>query len=119
MFSLRSLLVGRGLVSVAIRRKHTLPKLPYAYKALEPVISGEIMELHHQKHHATYVNNLNSSEDKLKECIDRDDIDGVIGLQGALRFNGGGHINHSIFWNNLSPNGGGLPTGMKFPQNSV
>jgi Fe-Mn family superoxide dismutase len=85
--------------------------LPYAYKALEPVISGEIMELHHQKHHATYVNNLNSSEDKLKECIDRDDIDGVIGLQGALRFNGGGHINHSIFWNNLSPNGGGLPTG--------
>lgn len=52
----------------AIRNKHTLPDLPYQYNALEPVISGGIMEVHHSKHHATYVNNLNAAEDKLKEC---------------------------------------------------
>ena len=51
-----------------IRNKHTLPELPYGYKALEPVIFGDIMQIHHQKHHATYVNNLNTAEDQLNEC---------------------------------------------------
>ena len=53
------------------RQKHTLPELPYDYKALEPVISGEIMELHHSKHHATYVNNLNAAEDQLKQATEK------------------------------------------------
>lgn len=56
--------------SLFLRRKHTLPDLLYPYNALEPVISGEIMELHHKKHHATYVNNLNVAEDTLKECLE-------------------------------------------------
>lgn len=86
--------------------KHTLPELPYEYKALEPVISGEIMSLHHSKHHATYVNNLNVAEEKLAQATEKNDINTIIALAPALKFNGGGHINHSIFWNNLSPNGG-------------
>lgn len=56
-------------IGVEMREKHTLPDLPYDYKALEPAISGEIMQLHHQKHHATYVNNLNTAEEKLQEGL--------------------------------------------------
>eukprot|EP00096_Caligus_rogercresseyi_P005838 TRINITY_DN21879_c0_g1_i1.p1 TRINITY_DN21879_c0_g1~~TRINITY_DN21879_c0_g1_i1.p1 ORF type:complete len:223 (+),score=62.06 TRINITY_DN21879_c0_g1_i1:77-745(+) len=88
---------------VVSRSKHTLPDLPYSYGALEPVISGAIMELHHSKHHQTYVNNLNAAEEKLSEAIAKNDISTVISLQGALKFNGGGHLNHSIFWTNLCP----------------
>lgn len=63
---------GAGVAALTSlsRQKHSLPELPYGYKALEPVISGEIMELHHQKHHATYVNNLNAAEEQLKQCVD-------------------------------------------------
>jgi len=99
------------MTSALVRSKHTLPSLPYDYKALEPAIAGEIMELHHSKHHATYVNNLNTAEDQLKECIEKGDVSGMISVQGALKFNGGGHINHSIFWTNLAPGGGGKPDG--------
>ncbi|KAF2363408.1 Manganese/iron superoxide dismutase N-terminal [Trinorchestia longiramus] len=88
------------------RQKHTLPDLPYDYNALEPVISAEIMQLHHSKHHQTYVNNLNIAEEKLDDAKAKNDTTAIIGLAGALRFNGGGHINHSIFWQNLSPKGG-------------
>ncbi|XP_028171057.1 superoxide dismutase [Mn], mitochondrial [Ostrinia nubilalis] len=88
------------------RQKHCLPNLPYEYNALEPVISREIMNLHHSKHHATYVNNLNVAEEKLAQAQAKGDIETVINLAPALRFNGGGHINHTIFWQNLSPNGG-------------
>ncbi|XP_076307855.1 superoxide dismutase [Mn], mitochondrial-like [Tachypleus tridentatus] len=91
--------------------KHTLPDLPYDYNALEPVISAEIMQLHHRKHHATYVNNFNAAEEKLAEAQAKNDISSIIALQPALKFNGGGHINHSIFWKNLSPDGGGEPDG--------
>ncbi|XP_063625805.1 superoxide dismutase [Mn], mitochondrial [Cydia splendana] len=90
----------------ACRQKHTLPDLPYEYSALEPVISREIMALHHDKHHATYVANLNAAEEKLAAAQAKGDIDTVINLAPALRFNGGGHINHSIFWQNLSAHGG-------------
>lgn len=83
--------------------KHTLPALPYEYNALEPVISKQIMELHHTKHHQAYVNNLNVAEEELNNAIKKNDISSVIKLQSALKFNGGGHINHSIFWNNLTP----------------
>ncbi|KAI6230402.1 Superoxide dismutase [Aphelenchoides fujianensis] len=90
----------------ATRGKHVLPELNYDYNALEPHISAEIMQVHHQKHHATYVNNLNTAEEKSHEAISKGDLRGAIALQPALKFNGGGHINHSIFWTNLSPEGG-------------
>lgn len=86
-----------------MRCKHDLPKLPYDYAALEPIICREIMELHHQKHHQAYVNNLNAAEDQLAEAQQKKDVTKIISLAPALRFNGGGHINHSIFWHNLSP----------------
>lgn len=91
----------------AFRGKHTLPDLPYDYSALEPAISGQIMEIHHSKHHATYVNNLNAVEEQLSSK--QGDVSGQISLQAAHKFNGGGHINHSIFWTNLCPTseGGG------------
>ncbi|XP_054163626.1 superoxide dismutase [Mn], mitochondrial-like [Oppia nitens] len=100
-----------SMVTVGTRNKHTLPDLPYDYNALEPVISAEIMQLHHQKHHQTYVNNLNVAEEKLHEAIAKNDISAQIALEPVLRFNGGGHINHTIFWNNLSPKCGGEPEG--------
>lgn len=64
------------------------------------------MQLHHSKHHATYVNNLNVAEEKLKEAVAKGDVNAQIALGPALKFNGGGHLNHSIFWKNLSPCGG-------------
>lgn len=94
------------LTQAGVRHKHVLPELPYEYKALEPIICAEIMSLHHTKHHATYVNNLNAAEEKLEIAKSKGDISTIISLEPALRFNGGGHINHTIFWQNLSPNGG-------------
>ncbi|EJU00601.1 Mn superoxide dismutase, partial [Dacryopinax primogenitus] len=79
---------------------YTLPPLPYAYNALEPYISEEIMTLHHDKHHRAYVNGLNAAEASLAGA---QDIKDKIRLQAALKFNGGGHINHSLFWKNLTP----------------
>ncbi|KAI0243194.1 Superoxide dismutase [Mn] 1, mitochondrial [Lamellibrachia satsuma] len=95
-----------ALGGAVARLKHTLPDMPYDYGALEPFISAEIMQLHHSKHHAAYVNNLNIAEEKLAEAEAKGDISTMISLQPALRFNGGGHINHSIFWQNLSKDGG-------------
>ncbi|XP_055946146.1 superoxide dismutase [Mn], mitochondrial-like [Argiope bruennichi] len=86
--------------------KHTLPDLPYDYGALEPTISADIMKLHHSKHHAAYVNNLNVAEEKLAEATAKGDVSTIISLGPALKFNGGGHLNHSIFWQNLCPSGG-------------
>ncbi|MBH0219736.1 hypothetical protein GH793_16280, partial [Listeria monocytogenes] len=76
---------------LASRQKHTLPDLPYDYGALEPHISAEIMQLHHNKHHATYVNNLNATEEKYQEALAKRDVTTQVALQAALRFNGGGH----------------------------
>ncbi|KAL5287674.1 SOD2 family protein [Megaselia abdita] len=103
MFAL-SKIARSGISAGAIRAKHTLPELPYDYAALEPIVCREIMELHHTKHHQTYVNNLNAAEEQLKDASSKSDVTKIISLQGALKFNGGGHINHSIFWQNLSPN---------------
>jgi len=83
--------------------QYTLPELPYAYDALEPYISKEIMELHHKKHHQAYVNNLNAAVKSQAELIRSGDVKGQIALQSAIKFNGGGHINHSLFWKNLAP----------------
>lgn len=84
-------------------QKHTLPELDFDFKALEPIISGQIMEVHHQKHHQAYITNFNAAEVQLQEALHKNDTSKIIALQGALKFNGGGHINHSIFWKNLSP----------------
>lgn len=85
------------------RQKHTLPALPYEYNALEPSISEQIMKLHHQKHHQTYITNLNAAEEKLASAVNGSDVKSVIALQSAIKFNGGGHLNHSLFWENLGP----------------
>ncbi|WEW60739.1 Superoxide dismutase [Mn], mitochondrial [Emydomyces testavorans] len=91
--------------------KATLPDLPYDYGALEPAISGKIMELHHKKHHQTYVNSYNDAVEKLAEAQSKGDIQTQIPLQFLTNFHGGGHLNHSLFWTNLAPrkNGGGVP----------
>ncbi|MCG7305182.1 superoxide dismutase [Pseudoglutamicibacter albus] len=91
--------------------QYTLPDLDYDYGALEPHISGKIMELHHSKHHATYVKGANTALEQLAEARDKGDLSNVNKLTKDLAFNLGGHTNHSIFWKNLSPEGGGEPTG--------
>ena len=105
MFAARRALLSSAMKDGFTRAKHTLPDLPYDYKALEPIICAEIMQLHHSKHHATYVNNLNVAEEKMKEAVAKGDVNAQIALGPAIKFNGGGHLNHSIFWNNLSPCG--------------
>jgi len=90
---------------------YTLPELPYDYAALEPHISGRIMELHHDKHHAAYVTGANTALDKLAEARESGDLAAVNLHEKNLAFNLGGHVNHSAFWQNLSPDGGGEPTG--------
>ena len=93
-------------------KKYVLPDLPYAYDALEPHISAEIMELHHSKHHQNYVNGANAALEKLEAARKDGSIAAVVtALSKDLAFNLGGHTNHSLFWENLSPNGGGEPAG--------
>lgn len=96
---------------------YTLPKLSYAYDALEPHIDAATMEIHHTKHHQTYINNVNSAlegtefadlpvEELVKKTKSLPE-----NLQGVVRNNGGGHANHTLFWTVMSPNGGGAPVG--------
>ena len=91
--------------------KYTLPELSYDYAALEPNISARIMELHHSKHHAAYVAGANTALEKLAEARDSNNFANVAKYSKDLAFNLGGHTNHSIFWNNLSPEGGDKPEG--------
>ncbi len=96
----------------------TVPDLPYAYDALEPTIDKETMTLHHDKHHAAYVNNLNAAIEKHPELAGKS-VEELIknlnavpeDIRGAVRNNGGGHINHSMFWTIMGPNAGGDPKG--------
>lgn len=90
---------------------YTLPDLDYDYSALAPHIAPEIMELHHSKHHQAYVTGANTALEKLAEARETGNFALVPKLEKDLAFNLGGHINHSIFWKNMSPNGGGEPTG--------
>lgn len=97
---------------------YTLPDLPYAFDALEPYIDEETMHLHHDKHHNTYVTNLNSAIEKYPELGGKtieelvSDMDAIPSdIQTAVRNNGGGHANHSFFWKIMAPNAGGEPTG--------
>lgn len=97
---------------------HEVPNLPYAFDALEPHIDARTMEIHHDKHHAAYVSKLNAAleghadlqtksvEELLKGLTSLPDS-----VRGAVNNHGGGHLNHTIFWNNMSPDGGGAPDG--------
>ena len=91
--------------------EYTLPDLDWDYGALEPHISGEINELHHSKHHAAYVAGVNAAVAKLEEARAKDDHAAIFLNEKNLAFHLGGHVNHSIWWKNLSPNGGDKPTG--------
>ncbi len=97
---------------------HTLPDLPYSYDALEPYIDARTMEIHHSKHHNGYVSNLNAALEKYPELLDLPvetllrNINSVPeDIRTAVRNNGGGHANHSLFWTVMGPNAGGAPTG--------
>jgi len=94
-----------------VRGKATLPDLKYDYGALEPAISGQIMELHHSKHHQTYVTSYNTAIEQLEAAQSKGDIAAQIALKPLINFHGGGHLNHSLFWENLAPKnqGGGDP----------
>ncbi|ROW17272.1 hypothetical protein VPNG_01402 [Cytospora leucostoma] len=97
-----------------VRGKATLPDLSYDYGALEPHISGQIMELHHSKHHQTYVNGLNSALESIGEAEAKGDLSKAASIAPLLNFHGGGHVNHTLFWENLAPankDGGGEPEG--------
>ena len=92
---------------------YTLPKLPYEYSALEPNIDSKTMEIHHGKHHQGYTNNLNGAIDgtELEGKSIEDILENLDMNNGSVRNNGGGYFNHSLFWEIMSPNGGGSPTG--------
>lgn len=91
---------------------HTLPELPYPTNALEPYISEEIMKLHHEKHHRSYVEGLNKAELNLKKARETNDFSLIKHWSRELAFHGSGHYLHTIFWKNMSPNGGGSPHGL-------
>ena len=96
-----------------------LPKMPYAYDALEPHIDAKTMEIHHTKHHQAYTTKLNAALEKCSSDIQNKDIIDILSdlsqvpseLKSAINFNGGGYDNHKLFWNNMKPNGGGEPGG--------
>ncbi|WP_341828130.1 superoxide dismutase [Trueperella pyogenes] len=90
---------------------YTLPELDYDYAALEPHISAKIMELHHSKHHQAYVDGANKALENLAAARQSGDFSKINQFEKDLAFNLGGHSNHSVFWKNLSPNGGGEPGG--------
>lgn len=90
---------------------YTLPELPYDYAALEPHISGRIMQLHHDKHHAAYVAGANAALESLAEARENDRYAAINQHEKNLAFHLGGHTNHTVFWHNLSPDGGGEPEG--------
>jgi superoxide dismutase, Fe-Mn family len=91
--------------------QYQLPDLPYDYAALEPAITGEILELHHSKHHAAYVKGANDTLEKIAEAQDKEDFGGLVGLEKTYAFNLSGHVLHSQFWQNLTPDGGDRPDG--------
>ena len=106
------------LSGYAVYMPHTLPKLPYEYNALEPHIDAKTMEIHHTKHHQTYIDKLNAALEKYPEFAERPvedllkDLNAIPeDIRTAVRNHGGGHYNHSLFWNMMAPNAGGKATG--------
>jgi superoxide dismutase, Fe-Mn family len=103
---------------VVAQKAHELPPLSYAYEALEPTIDSETMHLHHDKHHATYVNNLNTAIEKHPDLASKSAEDLLRNLNSVpedirttVRNNGGGHVNHTMFWQIMAPKAGGEPSG--------
>ena len=96
--------------------KHTLPPLPYPYDALEPIISEEIMRLHHDKHHQAYVDGLNKAENRMKQARETNDFALLKHWEREAAFHGSGHYLHTLFWEVMSPNGGGQPKGALLKQ---
>ena len=92
-------------------KPYTLPPLAYDYGALEPHYSARVLELHHDKHHKAYVDGVNTTLDKLTAARDADDLGAIVGLEKTLAFNLSGHVLHTTFWTNLSPDGGDRPDG--------
>lgn len=92
-------------------RPYELPPLGYDYAALEPHYSARMLELHHDKHHKAYVDGVNATLDKLATARESDDLSAIVGLEKTLAFNLSGHVLHTLFWKNLSPNGGDRPDG--------
>jgi Fe-Mn family superoxide dismutase len=92
-------------------KPYVLPDLDYDYSALEPHYSARVLELHHGKHHKAYVDGVNTTLDKLVDARASDDLSAIVGLEKTLAFNLSGHVLHTLFWKNLSPNGGDRPTG--------
>ncbi|MFN8023179.1 MAG: superoxide dismutase [Acidimicrobiales bacterium] len=90
---------------------YSLPPLPYDPAALEPHLSARILELHHDKHHQAYVDGANTTLEKLADARAKGDFASLVGLQKTLAFNVAGHALHSIYWTNMSPDGGDKPTG--------
>jgi Fe-Mn family superoxide dismutase len=90
---------------------YSLPELPYDYSALEPHYSAQVLELHHDKHHKAYVDGANATIEKLEKARSDDDFGAINQLQKNLAFHLSGHVLHSMFWENLSPDGGGTPAG--------
>ncbi|KAK9368911.1 Manganese/iron superoxide dismutase [Lipomyces kononenkoae] len=110
----RAMMSTRSSPAVFARGKATLPDLDYDFGALEPYISGQIMELHYTKHHQTYVNSYNTAIEKFESTSD---VRAKVELQSLINFHGGGHLNHSLFWKNLAPRkaGGGELLDSKSP----
>lgn len=105
-------MLARGIKRLSSFQKAVVPELNYGYDELQPLISTEIMETHHGKHHTTYVNNYNSAMEQFSEAQQKGDHEKLSNLGQTIKFNGGGHVNHSIYWENLAnPNkeGGDLP----------
>ena len=102
---------------MASMAKYELPKLPYAYDALEPHIDAKTMEIHHTKHHQAYTDKMNAALEKCSPDVQKKDITEILtnlsqvpdDQRGAINFNGGGFDNHRLFWNNMKQNGGGEP----------
>ena len=92
-------------------KPYELPDLPYDYAALEPHYSARVLELHHDKHHAAYVKGVNTTLEKLAAARESGDLSSIVGLEKTLAFNLSGHVLHTLFWQNLSPDGGDKPTG--------
>lgn len=91
--------------------QYSLPDLPYDYAALEPHLSGQIIELHHDKHHASYVAGANTAIEKLAEARDKNEYGSLTALEKNLAFHVSGHLLHSLYWQNMSPDGGAKPDG--------
>ncbi|MFA8450430.1 MAG: superoxide dismutase [Bacteroidales bacterium] len=92
-----------GNLTLSEKGKYILPPLPYSYSDLEPIIDEETLKIHHDKHHAGYVNGLNKTTDEIKKAINNDDFKYIGWLENQLAFNGAGHFLHSIYWNSINP----------------